>query len=184
MNQHKKNNPYLLYVGNSCPHKNLERLLRAFNVVSKEISDLNLILVGKIDYFYKRTQKQAEKLKLSNKVIFVGELSDEELNKAYQDGLAYVFPSLSEGFGLPGLEAMKQDLPVISSNKEPLPEIYGQAAIYFNPEDIQDMAKKILEVVTNGPLRERLKILGKNQVKKYSWNKCSKQILEIYKQIL
>jgi len=184
MNRHNKNNPYLLYVGNAYPHKNLNRLLKTFNVILKKKPDLGLILVGKIDYFYERTRKQAEKLGLDGKVTFAGELSDKELIKTYQNGLAYVFPSLSEGFGLPGLEAMKQNLPVVSSDKDPLPEVYGPAAVYFNPESVQDMAEKILQVITNNLLREKMKILGQNQIKKYSWDKCAKQVLEIYKQVL
>lgn len=183
MNQRNKN-PYLLYVGNAYPHKNLKHLIKAFKIVLKEFPGLRLILVGKLDYFYERTRKEAEKLGLKDKVVFAGELSNEELSEIYQNGLAYVFPSLSEGFGLPGLEAMQQNLPVISSNKEPLPEVYGPAAIYFNPESVQDMAAKILEVISNGLLMEKLKILGQNQVKRYSWDKCARQTLEVYKQVL
>lgn len=176
--------PYLLYVGNSYPHKNLERLISAFKIVLDKQPELYLVLVGKIDNFYQDLQCFVKKIGLEKKVIFTGYVSDSELSWLYAHGLAYVFPSLSEGFGLPGLEAMAKDLPVVSSNKEPLPEIYGSAALYFNPEDISEMAHAILQVIQNKEIREKLKKAGRAQIKKYSWDRCAKQTLEVYKSVL
>ncbi|MDA2935811.1 glycosyltransferase family 4 protein [Patescibacteria group bacterium AH-259-L05] len=176
--------PYLLYVGNAYPHKNLERLISAFKIVLQKQPELYLVLVGKIDYFYERLQDFVKELGLEKNVIFTGYVSDSELSWLYTHGLAYVFPSLSEGFGLPGLEAMTHSLPVISSNKEPLPEIYGEAALYFNPEDINEMAHAILQIVQSKEVREKLKKVGRVKVKKYSWDRCAKQTLEVYKSVL
>ena len=175
---------YLLYVGNAYPHKNLERLLQAFKVVLKERPGLTLVLVGKIDYFYQRLQKTVKELGLENKIVFTGQISDQKLKHLYQNGLAYVFPSLIEGFGLPGLEAMKQGLPVVCSNQGSLPEIYDQAAVYFNPKDIKEIAMMILKVVNNQDLRIKLKKMGELQVEKYSWQKCAQQTLKVYENVL
>ncbi len=182
MNPPKK--PYLLYVGNAYPHKNLERLLRAFKIVLKRKPDLCLVLVGKIDYFYKKLRKKVEESGLENKVVFTSRVSNKELKQLYQNGLVYVFPSLSEGFGLPGLEAMKQGLPVVCSNQGPLPEIYEQAAVYFDPKNIEEMAEAVLRVIIDRNLREDLKRVGQNQIKKYSWQRCAQETLKVYKNLL
>ncbi|MFA5051370.1 MAG: glycosyltransferase family 1 protein [Patescibacteria group bacterium] len=172
---------YLLYVGNAYPHKNLERLIKAFKIVLSKHPEIHLILVGKMDYFYQNLQKLTQELGLEEKVIFPGQASDEKLARLYENGLAYVFPSLSEGFGLPGLEAMKFGLPVIASKHQPLPEIYGSAALYFNPKNIEEMAATINQVIENKNLREELIQKGSEQIKKYSWEKCAQETEEIYK---
>ncbi|TSC95536.1 MAG: Glycosyl transferase, group 1 [Parcubacteria group bacterium Athens1014_10] len=172
--------PYLLYVGNVYPHKNLENLLKAFKILSKQ-NDLRLVLVGKEDYFYKRLKVCADELDLGDKIIFTGFVKDEDLKLFYENALIYVFPSFCEGFGLPGLEAMNYELPVAASRNSSLPEIYGAAAIYFNPDDIHDMAEKIGQLIKSKELRENLIKKGLERVKKYSWQKCAEQTLEIYK---
>jgi len=185
MNQQNKiKGPYLLCVGNAYPHKNLERLLQAFKIILKDSPDLSLVLVGRIDYFYNRLQEKVKGLGLENKVIFTDRVSDKMLSDLYKNALVYVFPSLSEGFGLPGLEAMKQGLPVVCSNQGSLPEIYGQAAVYFNGENVGEIAQTILQVFSDSNLRENMKKQGYLQVKKYSWQRCAQETLEIYKQSL
>jgi len=180
----KIQNSYLLYVGNVYPHKNLERLLSAFKLVLSNIQyPIQLVLVGKIDYFYKRLQKLVKKLKIEDKVIFTGEVTDQELANLYQNALAYICPSLMEGFGLPGLEAMAHNCPVVSSNAGPLPEIYDKAALYFDPKSVEDIAEKIKKIIIEPDLREKLKKIGLEQVKKYSWEKCAEKTLNIYKSI-
>jgi len=174
--------PYLLYVGNAYPHKNLERLLTAFKVISAD-ENICLVLVGKIDYFYQRLQKLAKNLDLTEKVIFAGQVNDVDLSVLYQNALAYVFPSLMEGFGLPGLEAMAHNCPVVSSKAGALPEIYGSAALYFNPEKVQEIVEAIKKIIYDNGLREELKKRGQAQIKKYSWDKCAKETLAVYKKI-
>jgi glycosyltransferase involved in cell wall biosynthesis len=102
----------------------------------------------------------------------------------YENCVAYVFPSLSEGFGLPGLEAMAHGAPVISSNATCLPEVYGDAAYYFYPYHTKEIANAIEEVVNNKKLRDELVVKGKVQVKKYSWRRMAEQTLEVYKKAL
>ena len=183
MMENKIKKPYILYVGNAYPHKNLERLLWAFKIVTEQRNDLFLILVGKIDYFYQRLQLLSKKLTLENRIIFVGQVNNQELIWLYKNGIAYIFPSLREGFGLPGLEAMEYGLPIISSNNQPLPEIYGKAAYYFSPISVNEIAKAVLKVINNSLIRKDLIKKGYQQIKKYSWEKNSQETLKIYNSI-
>ncbi|MFH1255605.1 MAG: glycosyltransferase family 1 protein [bacterium] len=171
--------PYLLYVGNAYPHKNLEGLIKIFSKINENSPNLKLILVGKNDYFYDRLKQYAKNF--SKNIIFPGYIPDNELGALYENGLIYIFPSFYEGFGLPPLEAMSRGLPVVSSNKTCLPEILGQAALYFNPEDETDMENKIKQAIADGQLRENLRIKGYEQAKKYSWKNCAAETFEIYK---
>jgi len=175
----KIKNPYLLYVGNAYPHKNLERLILAFEKLNKEKKNLKLVLVGELDYFYNRIRKTSP-----NNVIFTDFVSDQELADLYQSASLYIFPSLCEGFGLPPLEAMTHNLPVVSSNFSCLPEILGQAAIYFNPQDINDMINKIKKVLNNKKLQEKLVLEGKKRIKIYSWLKMAQEILGVYNSVV
>ncbi|MBP9827231.1 glycosyltransferase family 4 protein, partial [Candidatus Saccharibacteria bacterium] len=140
--------PYLLYVGNVYPHKNLERLIRALPLINTDrAKPYHLVIAGKKDDFHNRLEKLADKLKLRESVHFTDWVSEAELAGLYRSAAAYVFPSLSEGFGIPGLEAMHHSVPVISSNMTCLPEVYGQAAEYFDPLRIDDMARAIKVVI-------------------------------------
>jgi len=176
--------PYLLYVGNAYPHKNLEGLIRVFAKINLPgvNGKLRLVLVGKEDYFYSRLKQFAKNI--SSEVIFPGYVSDADLKNLYQSALAYVFPSFYEGFGLPPLEAMAHGLPVVSSDKTCLPEILGSAAVYFNPENEAEMKEKIELVIKDGNLRRELIKRGYEQIKKYSWSGCARKTLEVYMEVL
>jgi len=172
--------PYLLYVGNAYPHKNLERLILSFNKLIEDKKDLYLILVGEIDYFYKKIQ---DKFSDSKKIIFTDFISDKELVALYKNASIYVFPSLYEGFGLPPLEAMSCGVPVVCSQASCLPEILENSAIYFDPEDINDMAEKIKYVLDNEKIQKQLISNGFEQIKKYKWEEMTQEILKIYKSV-
>ena len=139
---------------------------------------MNLALVGEEDYFYKRLKSLAEEI--GSLVIFTGFVPDEELKILYQNALAYIFPSMYEGFGLPPLEAMARGVPVVSSSATSLPEILGEAALYFNPLDVNDMAEKIKKALLDEGLRNNLIEKGFEQIKKYSWQKMAEETLKIY----
>ncbi len=181
---------FLLYVGNAYPHKNLEILLRVFGRLHAERHDLRLVLVGKPDYFYERVKETARALNLWQKeninspVIFPGYVPDAQLEILYAEARAYVFPSLYEGFGLPPLEAMAKGCPVLSSDRASLPEILGAAAAYFDPEDEEDMAAKIKEVLSDEKLRAELIEQGLKQAKKYNWWECARETLDVYRAAL
>ncbi len=177
------NKDFIMYIGRPTPHKNLKRLIEAHQLLLKDNPELYLSLSGKIDNNYLRIKKWVNKKKF-NKIIFTDFLEDSELKWMYQNTRAYVFPSLSEGFGLPGLEAMVHGAPVVSSDATCLPEIYGDAASYFNPLDISDMYEKINKVINDQEFRERLIKKGYIQSKKYSWEKMARETLDIYKMAL
>lgn len=172
---------FILYVGTAFPHKNLYILVDAYKKLRKNNPDLIMVFAGKKEYHYEKIQKYVDKNNLSSSILIPGFVSDEELKWLYENALCYVFPSLSEGFGLPGLEAMAHGLPVVSSNATCLPEIYGDASIYFNPLNSFEMASKIEMVINDKKLRQNLIEKGKKQVQKYSWEKMAKETLAVYK---
>lgn len=172
--------PYLLYVGNAYPHKNLERLVLVFREIAKKHPHLHLVLVGREDYFYSRLKKFVSD-NFAKNVIFADFVPDKHLELVYKEALLYVFPSLYEGFGLPPLEAMAKNIPVASSNSSCLPEILGKAAFYFDPDGMAEMAETIENAISDGELRKKMITRGKEQIKKYSWEKMAKETMEIYK---
>ncbi len=171
--------PYLLYVGNAYPHKNLERLVLVFRELVKKHPHLQLVLAGREDYFYGRLKKFTAD-NWVKRVVFTDFVPDEDLGMLYREALLYVFPSLYEGFGLPPLEAMSRSVPVASSNASCIPEILGEAAVYFDPTAMAQMAEVIERAVTDIELRKNLMAAGEKQIKKYSWKKMAKETLEIY----
>jgi len=183
-------NNFLLYVGNAYPHKNLEALIRAFSQLRAEMPDLKLVLVGKEDFFYQRIHDYAKSLNLWQKenvnspIVFPGYVPDAQLEIIYQAAQAYVFPSFYEGFGLPPLEAMAKGCPVISSDRASLPEILGEAAVYFNPEDDEDIVAKIKHVLNDQNFKNEMIARGLNKVKDYSWWECARETFAVYEQAL
>ena len=171
--------PYLFYVGNAYPHKNIHQLIKAFTILKNDWSGLNLVLSGPESHFYKFL-KQSTKIK---EVIFTGPVSDRELVVLYKNARAYVFPSLEEGFGIPLLEAMASGCPVVCSKAGSLPEVGGEAAFYFDPQDTEDMVLKIKRVLTDEKLRKELIRKGERRYKLFDWSKMAKQTLDIYKEV-
>ncbi|MBA3678907.1 glycosyltransferase family 4 protein [Candidatus Saccharibacteria bacterium] len=179
------NKSFLLYVGNAYPHKNLERLILAFGeLVTKYMLDYQLVIAGKKDDFHQSLEEEVQNAGLKDRVVFTGFVDDAQLAGLYKAATAYVFPSLSEGFGLPGLEAMSYGLPVIASNATCLPEILGEAAVYFNPKSVNNMASVISEVLADKDKREKMVKKGYTQVKKYDWKKTANITLGVYEKVL
>lgn len=174
---------FIMYVGRPQPHKNLDRLIEAFALLKQNHAELKLVLAGKKDVLYRHI---ATKIKYRDipDIIFTGFVSEGQLRWLYENTIAYVFPSLSEGFGLPGLEAMVHGAPVVSSNATCLPEVYGDAAEYFDPLEVEDMAKKIGKVIDSAKKRDQLIADGKKQAAKYSWQRMAEQTLAVYKEVL
>lgn len=174
---------FLMYVGRPLPHKNLDRLVDAFGTLQKDRPNLYLALAGKKDALYERTAKRAEAKGITN-IIFADFISEGQLRWMYEHCAAYTFPSLSEGFGLPALEALQHGAPLVSTNATCSPEIYGDAAQYFDPLNVQDMATKIAEVLDDPVLREDLIDKGHAQAAKYSWRRMAEQTLAVYEKAL
>lgn len=170
---------YLLYVGQQSDYKNIRRLGDAHQLLLEKYPDLGLILVGKKTAAHLRNEKYFQEKGYKN-ILFTGFLPNAKRDWLYRHCEAYVFPSLMEGFGLPGLEAMGYGAPIISSNATCLPEVYGNAALYFNPINIDDMARTISTVLANNKLRDKLIQSGYIQLKKYSWKRMAEQTYIIY----
>ncbi|MBI3956772.1 MAG: glycosyltransferase family 4 protein [Candidatus Kerfeldbacteria bacterium] len=172
--------PYLLYVGNAYPHKNLDGLLRAFVMVRAKRPDLKLVLVGKMDAFYSQIRSQAQSLGLGGAAVFPGYVTDDELAAMYANALLYVFPSFEEGFGLPPLEAMQAGVPVACSNLSCLPEVLGDAAAYFDPHQPDDIARTALRLVSDSNERTTLVQRGRQRAARYRWDDLAKTTLNVY----
>ena len=179
---------YLLYVGNVYPHKNVQKLLEVFahlklnNQRYPQLHDLKLALVCSRSVFYDRLREKIREMRLEDNVFMLGFVPDSELTVLYNNALAYITATLSEGFGITGLEAMAASCPVICSDKTCLPEVYGQAALYFDPEKTEEIINQIIKIQSS-KFREKQIERGKKQVKKYSWAKMASDILKIYEEI-
>jgi glycosyltransferase involved in cell wall biosynthesis len=174
---------YIMYVGQQSDYKNIKRLGDAHQILLAKYPDLGLVLVGKKNTAALTNEKYFNDRKYKN-ITFTDFVTDPELSWLYTHASAYVFPSLMEGFGLPGLEAMGYGTPVVSSNATCLPEVYGQAAHYFNPTDTSDIAEAIDQVLSNDKIRTRLSKAGYKQIKKYSWKKMAKETHAVYMRVL
>jgi glycosyltransferase involved in cell wall biosynthesis len=187
LDKYQIKSPFLLYVGNAYPHKNLEFLLKSFKELLINYPNLSLVMVGKEDYFYRRLKKQAQELGIyragdnQSKLIFTAYVPDEELAVLYKEALVYVFPSLYEGFGLPPLEAMSFSCPVLSSDQASLPEVLAEAALYFNPYQQADLLKQLELIIRDNSLRLKLKAEGAQNIRRFNWKKCSQETLGIYR---
>ena len=163
-------NPYVAYTGNLYPHKNVPVLLAAIKLLKGKV---NLVISCARSVF-------SDRLETSKYVKFLGQTSDSDLVAIYRQSLTFVTPSLIEGFGLPGLEAMAVGTPVIAARASCLPEIYGDAAIFFDPHDPVNLADKINSLLVDPKLRQKYITLGKKQVSKYSWATMAKATWQIY----
>ncbi len=182
--------PYVLYVGSMYPHKNLERLVTAFGILSKRYAfPGQLILVGKESYFSRRLRKFITERGLSEKIIFpatatiTGYLSDTEAVSFFRQAAVYVFPSLKEGFGLSPLEAMVLGIPTAVSQISAMPEICGDASLFFDPYRPEDIAEKLNRLLSDDVLRVELVSAGYNRVKFFSWTKMAELTLAAYRRV-
>lgn len=174
---------FILYVGNQADYKNIKRLGDAHQELLKTHPNLGLVLAGKKNAAALKNEAYFIEKQYKN-IHFTDFIADDQLSWLYEHCQAYIFPSLSEGFGLPGLEAMSHGAPVVSSKATCLPEVYGDAAWYFDPRDTQDIAKKITEVLDSDQLRNSLIEKGKEKAGEYSWERMAMQTYDIYKKSL
>ena len=188
LNKHNIRKPYLLYVGNVYPHKNIEKLLEAIKILNQlplaiRQSPVTLVVVCARNVFSERLRNEIVQKRVQNFVNLVGFIPDDELSILYQEAEAFVFPTLSEGFGLPGLEAMAAGCPVICSDIPVLKEIYQDSAVYFDPLNSFDMVDKIKNFLLDKNLKIKFSRLGLKLVKKYSWNKLARETLAVYQSL-
>ncbi|MBP9120702.1 MAG: glycosyltransferase family 4 protein [Ignavibacterium sp.] len=173
---------YILFVGNRDFYKNFNNFILSVEPLLKEHKDLFLICSGG-SLFTNEEKKFFHSKELENKILHKG-ADDFTLATLYSNALAFIFPTLYEGFGIPALEAMNCDCPVIMSNTSSLPEVGGEAAIYFDPNNIDDMREKIKLVIINKDLRNEIILKAKSQRQKFSFEKTAIKTLEVYKRLL
>jgi glycosyltransferase involved in cell wall biosynthesis len=172
---------FLLAVSSLDPRKNFIRLVRAYNEIKADI--FPLVIVGSEGKVFANDELK-EIITNSKNIILTGYLTDSELVALYQSANCFIYPSLYEGFGMPPLEAMACGCPTIVSNTSSLPESCGDASLFIDPNSTESIKNAIIELIGNSSLRLKLIEEGKKQVKKFSWEKSSKKLTEIIKDLI
>ncbi len=183
--KHSLMEPFVLCVSTIEPRKNLTRLIEAWQLIVRKsrYPGIRLVIAGKRGWLYQPFFRRLEELGLDREVILLGHVPDGDLPALYSGATLFVFPSLYEGFGLPVLEAMACGTPVVCSNTSSLPEIVGEAALTFDPVDVEEMAARIEEALHNEALREEMRKKSLQQAAKFSWERTAKETLQIYREV-
>ncbi len=180
----KIDKPYFLYIGNWRPRKNLPGLIKAFKIFRKKTNlDFLLVVGGRKDRRFLDLEKDINENQLEGMVILTDALSREEVSALYKKAKALTFPSFYEGFGLPILEAQSLGVPVLTSNTSSLPEVAGDSALCVNPCDIEDIAKGMIKIAFDEKLREDLIKKGFENIKRFSWERSAKQLLDLLRNL-
>jgi glycosyltransferase involved in cell wall biosynthesis len=183
--RYQLDHPFVLYVGNIKPHKNLERLIDAFDRLRRSgLDHLTLLILGDEITKYQGLRRAVHQHKLHKHVRFLGFVPIETLAVLYRLAAAFVFPSLYEGFGLPPLEAMACGTPVVTSNASSMPEVVGEAAFLVDPYDAESIADGMRQVLTDASLRATLVERGFERAKMYSWEQSVRRVREIYAEVI
>jgi glycosyltransferase involved in cell wall biosynthesis len=182
--KYKLTDPYVLFVSQWRPHKGLPELIKAFEILKEKYQvKYKLVLVGKPNLDFPEIIKRINSSKYINDIILPGFVADDDLPYIYHNADAFIFPSQYEGFGLPPLEAMAAGTVVVSSKTSCMPEILGDAAIYFNPRNPNDIAEKLTEVLSNNKMQKDFIKKGLTHIKKYSWENMARETLKLYESI-
>jgi glycosyltransferase involved in cell wall biosynthesis len=182
--------PFLLYAGRISPHKNIVRIIEAFSALKAELlkqelyHDLKLIIIGDELSKHPDLRRTVVRGGVQNDVRFMGFVPIEVLRIFYDAAKVFVFPSLYEGFGLPPLEAMAHGTPVLTSNTSSIPEVVGNAAVLVNPENVFEMMRALQRVLVDQALREKMRLRGYEQVKKFSWDRSAAEVLAGYEEVM
>lgn len=172
---------YILYVGAIQPRKNLGQLIEAFEVVKEKNPYLKLVLAGGRAWMWEDVINKISKSKYQKDIIVTGTIPFGDMVSLYKSAKVFVFPSLYEGFGIPVLEAMASEIPVICARNSSLSEVGGNAALYYEGTSLNDLCQKIKEVLENESFRNQMIAKGKEQIKKFSWDKCAEETLKFIK---
>lgn len=173
---------YILFVGTVQPRKNLVRLIEAFSRITDP--KVSLVIVGKKGWLYEEIFEAPKKFSVEDRVKFLNYVSDEDLQLLYKNALCFTLPSLYEGFGLPVLEAMANGCPVVISKTSSLPEVGGDAAIYVDPENVENIAEGLQKILSEEKLRKELIEKGYKQVKKFSWERTARETLKVLEEVV
>jgi glycosyltransferase involved in cell wall biosynthesis len=174
---------YIMYVGRAEPYKNNRGLILVHQKLLVNNPDLWLVIVGSKDVLREADMRWVSEQRYKN-IAFMGFVPDDQLAWLYQNCRAYVFPSFMEGFGMPGLEAMVYGAPVAASNLTSIPEVLGDAAVYFDPKKTEEMERVVGDLINNNARRAELGRKGLAQAAKYSWRRMAEQTLAVYDDVL
>jgi glycosyltransferase involved in cell wall biosynthesis len=176
--------PYLLYVGTLHPRKNLVRLVQAYahflSQAATGATDTLLVLAGQKGWLYDEIEAEVRRLGLEGRVRLTGYVPGEDLPALLSGALAFVFPSLYEGFGLPVLEAMACGTPVVAADNSSLPEVVGEAGLLVDAGDVEALARGLERLLGDGALRARLVDAGRQQARRFTWEAAAQQLLDVY----
>ena len=177
--------PYILFVGNPKPHKNLDNIVKAFGRAVK-IQDFagDLVCVGDRDGMEFKIRQRAEQMGVSGRIRLLGYVDEEDLPLLYQGARLFLYPTLYEGFGLPVVEAMASGVPVITSNTSSLKEVAEGYGHLVNPLDVEDIATNIAHFMTDADLRHNMAELGLKRAVEFSWGRTARQTLDVYRSVL
>jgi len=171
---------YILYIGALQPRKNLEILIKAFEAVKKTgFPDLKLVLAGEKAWMWEETEKLVSESPYNKDIVMTGKLPFNDLGRLLSGAGAFTLPSLYEGFGIPILEAFASKIPVVCAKNSSLPEVGGEAALYFQNQT--ELEENLTKILTDEKLRQSLIERGNEQIKKFSWEKCSQETLDFLK---
>lgn len=174
---------YFLYLGTIEPRKNLERLISAYHIFTQRIKDApKLVLAGGKGWLYDSIFQKVTDLKLAEKVIFTKYVPSEDMNPLMCGALAFVFPSIYEGFGMPPLEAMACGVPVLASNAASLPEVTGDCGVICDAYSEESIAEGLYKLYSDSALRADLSIRGRKRAEGFSWDKSAEILYKVYKE--
>lgn len=171
---------FILYVGTIAPHKNIKKLIQGFNYIKGKIPEYKLVIAGKKGWMYDEVFNEVEILGIQDKVVFTDFVDDMELEVLYKNADLFVSVSLYEGFGFPPLEAMGREIPVLISDIEIFKEICFDAAMYCNPNELEDIGHKIIQILNNKNVQEELIRKANVRIKLFDWKKAAKETYSLY----
>jgi len=175
---------FIMHVGSLNPRKNIPRLIEAYSKLPAEIlKEYQLVIAGKRSWKADEIFAKAKQLGLGDRVTFTGFVEDADLPLLMNAAALLAFPSLYEGFGIPPLEAMACGTPVIASNTSSIPEVVGEAALLFDPYNVEEMADVMYRALTDKQLRNELRKKGFQRVKQFSWEKAARETLSVYEEV-
>lgn len=182
LKKYKINKKYILSVGTIEPRKDFATLIKAFNLIKQEDADFDykLVIVGRTGWKSEATYAERENSPCKEDILFTGKVPDEDLVQIYNQAELFVYPSLFEGFGLPPLEAMSCGLPVIASDTSSLKEVIGDAGILVKAGNEHELGNKVLNVIENKEIKEKLKEKSLAQAKKFNWEETAQKTIDLY----
>lgn len=184
-NKYHIDEKYFLYLGTIEPRKNLERLIKAYaELVNRRQNVPQLVLAGGKGWYYDSIFQMVDTCHLKEKVIFTGYVEQKDSPLLMSGAIAFVFPSLYEGFGMPPLEAMACGTPVINFKNNITSGVVGDVGILIDPEDIEELSDAMEQMMDNEELREKLKKAGQKRAAKFTWKKSAEILMDVYRSAL